>query len=50
MEETNDSEDENEFTEYFDYVTAELKIDASKTWDDALSVYHTLLKIARQGT
>ena len=46
-EEINSPEEENEYTEYFDYVTSELGMNAPKTWEDALNVYQELLTISR---
>ena len=41
------NEEENEYSEYFEYVRNELSLELPNNWEDALSIYEKILDIAR---
>ena len=49
LEDIVENEEENEYTEYFDYVMTGLSLELPTQWEDALSIYQRLLNIARLG-
>ena len=47
IENINEPDEDNDYTEYFDYVMRELSLDLPTSWEVALELYRNLLSKAR---
>ena len=43
------TEDENVYSEYFQYVMSELNVTYTSTWEEALELYQTLVEVNTNG-